>query len=273
MNPENSTNGRDDSEFVLQWAHWHQDHERRRASPHGFLSITGLHWLTDVPQRFDDVPGEWSNSLEGVEVLLLDDEELIVDGHRIGGQFRFDNVDEQGIRASFSDAIIEVARRDGHVMIRPRDPNNSVRMGYAGTPTYPPSTDWLATGQLVNDVEPRLITVDATVEGLTHVYKSPGEIVFNLSGQELRLVAFNGEKADELFIVFTDMTSGNTSYPACRFLDVDAPDVNGSVTLDFNRATNPPCAYSHFATCPLPPTGNDLPVRIEAGEKNPLDRP
>jgi hypothetical protein len=103
------------------------------------------------------------------------------------------------------------------------------------------------------------------------VYESPGEVAFELGGPVLRLMAFNGEKPNELFIVFADATSGMTTYAACRFLNVDAPDADSEVTLDFNHATNPPCAYTDFATCPLPPASNHLPVPIEAGEKLPLN--
>jgi len=80
------------------------------------------------------------------------------------------------------------------------------------------------------------------------------------------------EQSDELSFIFTDLTSGVTTYPACRFLTVVGPRENGRVDLDFNRATNPACAYTDFATCPLPPPGNHLSVRVEAGEKMPLSR-
>jgi hypothetical protein len=259
------------TDFMAEWRRWHDDHEQRRASPHGFLAITGLHWLSDEPERFDDAPGAWSTTGDGVVVQLGDAEELEIDEGRVTGHYHFDNVDETGTRAGFGDAIVEVAHRDGSFMIRPRDPNHEVRRRYSGTPTYAASTEWVAIGTLVPYDEPRTINVGASVEGLTHVYSSPGEIEFELAGQRLRLIAFNGEESDELFIVFTDLTSGTTSYAACRFLGVDAPGSDDRVTLDFNRATNPPCAYTNFATCPLPPLGNDLPVRVEAGEKAPLD--
>jgi uncharacterized protein (DUF1684 family) len=259
----------DGIDFIAAWEQWHHEHEERRARPHGFLAVTGLHWLSDDPERFDDVPGVWSSTPDGVDVQLADAEELNIDAVRVTGHYHFDHVDEHGTPASFGNAIVEVARRDGSFMIRPRDPNHEVRRRYSGTPTYAASIDWVASGTLDPYDEPRPITVGATVEGLTHVYMSPGEIEFELAGQTLRLIAFNGEEVDDLFIVFTDLTSGTTSYAACRFLNVDAP-VEGHVTLDFNRATNPPCAYSDFATCPLPPSGNNLPVRVEAGEMMPL---
>ncbi len=228
-----------------------------------------MHWLEAEPQRFDDVPGAWSSGVDGVRVVLGEEEELTVDENRVIGEYDFGDVDELGKSAGFGDAVVEVCRRDGHVMIRPRHRDHDVRTEYVGTPAYPASIDWVITGILIPFDVPQPITVDATVEGLSHVFQSPGEIEFGQAGQILRLIAFNGDEPDELFIVFTDLTSGTTTYKACRFLDVSAPGPDRLVTLDFNRATNPPCAYTDFATCPLPPAGNHLPVRVEAGEQIP----
>jgi uncharacterized protein len=102
------------------------------------------------------------------------------------------------------------------------------------------------------------------------VYDAPGRIEFTLDGQELTLTAFNGPTPGSLFVLFTDETSGVTTYAANRSLKVDPPAADDTVVLDFNRATNLPCAYTEFATCPLPPEGNHLPVAVEAGEKKPL---
>jgi uncharacterized protein len=260
----------DPVDFATSWEAWHRNHERQRARPLGFLSITGLHWLNREPQRFDDVPGNWSVDAEGVRVSLNETEELVVDGERIEHEYHFSDVDARGQRANFDDAIVEVALRDGDFMIRPRHPDHVVRTRYDGTPTFPPSTDWVAQATFVPYHPPRSITVGASVEGLEHVYESPGEVTFDLAGLSHRLVAFNEEDPDELFIVFTDQTAGTSTYAACRFLVARAPMAGGDVVLDFNRATNPPCAYTDFATCPLPPPENYLPVEIEAGEKSPL---
>jgi uncharacterized protein (DUF1684 family) len=89
---------------------------------------------------------------------------------------------------------------------------------------------------------------------------------FTLAGYSLRLTAFNGLTPGSLHILFTDATSGLTTYQASRSLPVAAPGPDGTVTLDFNRAANLPCAYTEFATCPLPPPENRLPVAVEAGE-------
>jgi uncharacterized protein (DUF1684 family) len=110
------------------------------------------------------------------------------------------------------------------------------------------------------------------VEGLRHVYDAPGEIEFAVDGQPLRLTAFNGRKPGSQHVLFADATSGVTTYPANRSLEVAAPGPGGAVVLDFNRAVNLPCADTEFATCPLPPAGNRLPVAVEAGEKMPRER-
>jgi uncharacterized protein (DUF1684 family) len=103
------------------------------------------------------------------------------------------------------------------------------------------------------------------------VYAAPGVVEFEVGGQSLTLTAFNGRAPGSLHILFTDATSGVTTYAANRSLPVAAPDSAGTVILDFNRATNLPCAYTDFATCPLPPAGNRLPVAVLAGEQIPYE--
>jgi uncharacterized protein (DUF1684 family) len=104
------------------------------------------------------------------------------------------------------------------------------------------------------------------------VYDAPGVLEFSWRGEEFALTAFEGKAPGSLLVLFTDATSGITTYAANRSLAVDVPDADGWTTIDFNRAVNLPCAYTDFATCPLPPAGNRLPIGIEAGEKKPLSR-
>jgi uncharacterized protein len=263
----------DRSTFEADWAEWHRRHEELRADPHGFLAITGRHWLTPEPQRFGDAPGAWSASADGVTVTLDDGEELAVDGEPAHGTYHFAPIPERGqVNATAGDAVIEVARRGGHMIVRPRHPGHPTRTGYPGTTAYAPDPNWVIEGRYRPYDEPRDVTVGAVVEGLQHVYATPGEIEFAVDGQTLRLIAFNGYKPGSLHILFTDATSGVTTYPANRSLAAGAPGPDGTVTLDFNRAVNLPCAYTEFATCPLPPAGNHLPVAVEAGEKLPREQ-
>jgi uncharacterized protein (DUF1684 family) len=263
----------DRNTFEADWAAWHQRHEELRAHPRGFLAITGRHWLTPEPQRFDDAPGAWSAANDTVTVTLGDDEDLAVDGEPVHGTYTFAPIPERGqVNATAGDAAIEVARRGGHLIVRPRHPDNPLRTGYAGTEAYAPDPHWVIEGRYLPYDEPRDVTVGAVVEGLQHVYETPGEIVFAVDGQTLRLIAFNGYKPGSLGVLFTDATSGVTTYPANRSLEVAAPAADGAVILDFNHAVNLPCAYTEFATCPLPPAGNHLPVAVEAGEKLPREQ-
>src|ERR1700679_1002126 len=109
--------------FEQQWADWHRDHEARLNHKTGFLAITSINWLSEDPQSFDDAPGIWRTGPDGPSVLLSDDEELIVDGVRAGREYAFGNIPERGsIMAVSGDAVIEVARRGGNDIIRPRHP-------------------------------------------------------------------------------------------------------------------------------------------------------
>jgi uncharacterized protein (DUF1684 family) len=261
----------DTDTFTQAWEAWHARHEAVRADRHGFLAITGLHWLTAEPQRIPGAPGEWWTGPGGPVVRLADGEELVVDGQPVAGEHAFGVIPERGgVTVHSGDAAIEVARRGGADVVRPRHPSSPVLAGYRGTPAFAPDPRWVVTGRFVPFDEPRPTTVGAVVEGLQHVYDAPGRVDFTVDGQPLSLTAFNGATPGSLFVLFTDTTSGVTTYAANRSLQVEAPATDGTVTLDFNRATNLPCAYTEFATCPLPPAENRLPVAVEAGEQKPV---
>jgi len=259
-------------DFAADWTAWHRRHEERLADPHGFLAITSLNWLSSEPQRFTDAPGEWSTGTGGVVVALADGEELVIGGSPVRGRHSFGVIPERGgVNAVWGDAVIEVARRGGNDIVRPRHPGNPLRTAFRGTPAYPPHPRWAVTGRYVPFAEPRPTTVGSVVDGLEHVYAAPGQVEFTLNGRALTLTAFPGHQPGTLSVLFTDATSGVTTYAANRALQLPSPADDGTVTLDFNRATNLPCAYTDLATCPLPPAENRLPVPVEAGEKIPYE--
>ncbi|MBG6098518.1 DUF1684 domain-containing protein [Nocardioides sp. WG-D5] len=260
----------DTDTFAQDWITWHEEHERRRADKHGFLAITSIRWLTEEPETYDDVPGAWSTGPEGIVVSLAPGESLVVDGVEVTGRHSFGIIDERGgVTAAFGDAVVEIAKRGGNDIIRPRHPDNPVLVGYRGTEAYPPDPKWAVPGRFVAYETPVPTTVGSVVDGLEHVYEAVGEIEFEVGGAVHSLIAFPGFAPDSLHVLFVDQTSGRTTYAANRSLSVGAPDAQGNVVIDFNRATNLPCAYTDHATCPLPPAGNRLPVAVEAGEKKP----
>jgi uncharacterized protein len=259
-------------DFAADWDAWHKQHEDRLAAPDGFLAITSINWLTPAPTRFPDAPGEWAADDSGVTVYLAPGEELTLDGTRVTGRRHFGQIPERGgIFPSDAVGVYEVAKRGGNDILRPRHPDAPLRAGFRGTPAYAPEPRWVIRGRYRPFGEPRNITVGSVVEGLRHVYAAPGVVEFEVAGQPVTLTAFNGAAPGSLHILFTDATSGVTTYAANRSLRVPAPDADGTVILDFNRATNLPCAYTEFATCPLPPPGNHLPVAVEAGEQIPYE--
>ncbi|ROS74048.1 hypothetical protein EDF24_3056 [Curtobacterium sp. PhB130] len=262
----------DGTAFAADWQTWHDEHEAARASEHGFLAITSIRWLTATPERFEDAPGTWSTDADGPVVELADGESLEIAGATVAGTHRFGPLPERSStnlvwHAPDGDVVIEVARRGGSDVIRPRHPANPTRVEYTGTPSYAPDERFVVDARFAPFDEPRAVTVGSVVDGLQHVYTAPGTLSFDLDGPRT-LLAFNGH-GDGLHVLFTDRTSGVTTYAANRSLDIAAPDAEGRTTIDFNRATNLPCAYTEHATCPLPPAENRLDVAVEAGERLP----
>lgn len=259
--------------FAHEWHVWHEAHERQRADPHGFLAVTGLHWLTERAVRIADVPGEWSTGDEGPVVLLAAGEELEVEGATVSGRHAFGFLPERGgTSARAGDLVVEIARRGGHDIVRPRDPAHPFLAAYTGTPVFEADPRWHVPARFVAYERPVPTEVGAAVDSLTHVYDAPGEIEFTLDGATSRLVAFPAGPGGDLLVLFSDATSGISTYAANRAVRVAAPGADGATALDFTRAVNLPCAYTDFATCPLPPAQNRLPFAVEAGEKTPLYR-
>jgi uncharacterized protein (DUF1684 family) len=257
-------------QFVADWQQWRTDRERTLAEPYGWLALVSLDWLDETPRVYPGLPGAW---WQDEEAAYVDPQgaEMFHDGAPVTGLRRFELVNSgAGTRVAAGKVEIEVARRSGY-LIRVHDPKASARLGFHGVPSYAPDESWVLSGQFIPFDEPRPTTVGAVVEGLGHVYIAPGLVRFSHEGVEHTLTAFNG-KDGGLSILFTDATSGVTTYAANRSLAVGQPGDDGSVVLDFNRAVNLPCAFTDYATCPLPPEGNKLPFAVEAGEKLPYER-
>jgi hypothetical protein len=155
--------------------------------------------------------------------------------------------------------VIERGHRYG---IRLKDKNSARRKEFTGLKYFPVKERYRVRARFVPYAPARMIAVP-NILGDTEMQSSPGYVVFTLSGRECRLdpVAEDGS----LFFIFKDLTSRKETYPTGRFLNTGMPK-NSQVVLDFNKAYNPPCAFTPFATCPLPPKQNLLPIRIAAGE-------
>ena len=260
----------DVNRFAAEWQQWHANRERDLGEPYGWLALISLDWLDEQPRAYGGLPGRWWQDADAA-YLDPDGGQLSHEGRPLTETTRFELVNSgAGTRVVAGDVEIEIARRSGY-LIRVHDPKADAVRAFHGVPAYEPDEAWVLTGRFEPFSEPRPTTVGAVVGGLSHVYTSPGMVRFAYDGGEYALTAFNG-KTGGLSILFTDATSGVTTYPANRSLAVPEPAADGTVVLDFNRAVNLPCAFTDFATCPLPPRGNRLPFPVEAGEKLPYER-
>ena len=157
-----------------------------------------------------------------------------------------------------------LVRREERIGVRVKHPGSPVRTGFQGLDYFPPSEDYRVEAEFVPFDPPKKVPI-ATVIGTEVEMESPGQVRFSLGGESLALEPL-ASSGGRLWFIFKDRTNGSETYGAGRYLYADAP-VDGKVTVDFNRAYNMPCAFTEFATCPLPPRSNWLAVRVEAGEK------
>jgi uncharacterized protein (DUF1684 family) len=256
------------------WDAWHAEREAELATPHGWLSLTSLQWLAPEPSQLEGVPGLWSATPDGVVITAGAGDGLVVRSVReprpVDGTVTLHPVDgKPGTLIEHGDRVIEVARRtDAHVL-RVRDPQAVTRTAFTGVPSFPVEGRWVVDAVFQPYVEPRTITVGAVVDGISHFPTAVGDVSFSIDGQQQRLVVLQG-KNNTLSVHFRDATSGTGTYAGGRILRAEQPTPEGELTLDFNRTVNLPCAFTDFATCPLPPAGNNLTVAIEAGERRPL---
>ena len=158
-----------------------------------------------------------------------------------------------------------VIKRGDRLGLRVKDRDNPNRLGFKGLDYYPIDAAWRFAATFVPYDPPKSIPI-TNILGMIEDQKSPGAISFKVAGTTYQLDAVIEQGSDELFVMFADKTTGTETYGSGRYLYCPMPS-NGRTVIDFNKAYNPPCAFTQFATCPLPPRQNRLPVAIQAGEK------
>jgi uncharacterized protein (DUF1684 family) len=160
---------------------------------------------------------------------------------------------------------LHIIVRGERVGIRVKDMESDAARKYIGPVFFPLDLAYRVTATWIPSEGKQSVEVPNVLGDVTPA-PIAGTAVFKVNGQELRLTDMGGDASSGLFFVFSDPTSKTETYPGGRFLKTDAV-VNGTVVLDFNRAYNPPCAVTPYATCPLAPKENRLSVAIAAGEK------
>jgi uncharacterized protein (DUF1684 family) len=165
-----------------------------------------------------------------------------------------------------SSLTFQMIKRGDKLGLRIKDSQNSDRLNFPGTKFYPADLKWRIDAQFVPYSPPKPVSI-TNVLGMESGEASPGAVKFEVNGNSYQLDAITEKGETRYFMIIADKTSGKETYPAGRYLYVDPPDASGRMLIDFNKAYSPPCAFTKFATCPLPPRQNRLPFAIEAGEK------
>ncbi|MFE7513965.1 DUF1684 domain-containing protein [Streptomyces sp. NPDC057540] len=249
------------------WQHWHEQREAAVASSYGPLSLTGTHWLADFPGgRVPGVPGEWLEDGDEVVLTAVAEDGVTVDGKPFAGTVRLtaDHAPIHESRVGAAGRRLVVLRREGLWAVRDFDPGSEARRAFRGIEATPYDAHWVVPGVFRPYAEARSVRVE-NADGRERGLGLSGELVFELHGGE-HVLQVAVEDDGSLWAVFADATSGRDSY-RFRFLRPGAPAADGSVTVDFNRALLPPCAFADHFICPFPPPGNTLDTAVPAGER------
>jgi uncharacterized protein (DUF1684 family) len=258
---------------------WRAERLKRLKGPTGYLNLAGLFWLAEgtvsigsdtnndivFPSTAAGRVGELQVSADGVRLNVADGVEVTAAGQALTSILVADDTTEAPITISHGSIAWTIIKRDNRFALRLRDFEHPSIAAFPPIEYYPLDPGLRVAATLQRFDTPKILKVDTVIVGLGWQPESPGVVVFEIDGQELRLEAY--ASGDELFFVFGDRTSGRDTYPAGRFLYADVPAEGEETMLDFNRAYNPPCAFNDFATCPVASPQNRLPIRIEAGEK------
>jgi uncharacterized protein len=262
---------------------WRQQREARLKSDDGWLAVAGLFWLDEGSNRFGSGPGNAvtlpAGSAPGVAggfelrqgkvtVRVEPGVALTANGKPVTVMdLKPDDPGPPDV-LKLGRLSMQVIVRGGRYGIRLKDPEAETRRSFTGLRWFPVREDLRVNARFVRWPAPRTIPIP-NVLGQVNDLPSPGYAEFTVGGRPLRLEpVLEAPGAEELFFIFRDQTAGKETYPAGRFLYSPMPK-DGAVVLDFNKAYSPPCAFTAYATCPLPPPQNRLGVRIEAGEKDP----
>lgn len=251
-----------------RWQAWRAARVETVSAPYGPLSLTGTHWLADAAPggELPGVPGRWAADGDEVVLTAVAADGLSVDGRPFQGEARLGaDAGPGGARVAHGEQRLVVLSREGQWAVRVFDPQAGPRRAFRGIDAFDHDERWALPAVYRPYPDARVVRV-ANADGRQRGLHLAGEAVFTAGGGEHRLAAV-AEDDGALWIVFADGTSGRSSY-RFRFLRPGVPAANGTLTLDFNRAFLPPCAFADHFICPFPPPGNTLPLDVPAGERN-----
>lgn len=271
----------DDAAYVAEIERWHQQRIKSLTGQTGWLNLAGLFWLTEGSNSFGTAKTNaivfpsgkaparmgWFVLKDGVvSVRIRPGVDVRCQGKPVRFMTLRSDADGQPTILTHGSLSWFVIKREKEFAIRLRDSRHPHLRAFKGIERFPVNASWRIEG-VFEPYHPAKTIPIPTVLGTTTQEPSPGALVFQLQGGTYRLDVIARPDDEQLFVIFADQTNGEETYGAGRFLYVDRPDKDGKVIIDFNKAHNPPCAFTPYATCPLPPEQNRLPLKVTAGEK------
>lgn len=275
------TNGARDPVRRQEWERWRARRADAVEAPYGPLSVTGTYWIADLGDagaaRGAGLPGEWAESADGTRVLLTASvaDGVAVDGVLLAGEARLgadDESDPGSSRVSYGSRRLVLMRREEQWAVRVFDPEAGARRRFPGIDVHPYAPAWVREGSFTPYESGERTVRVGNADGVERGLGLAGELAFTGpegSAHTLQVAVVEG---GGLWAVLADGTSegegtrSGGSY-RFRFLRTEAPDAGGAVTVDFNRLTLPPCAFTDSFLCPFPPPGNRLSLALPAGER------
>jgi uncharacterized protein (DUF1684 family) len=269
-----------DARFLADNSAWREQRQRELLAPDGWTSLVGLHWIELKSHFIGNGPASGIKLRVGppkLGMVTQQDGRIFFTPERgvavtLNGEPVTSRIELQSDRDASPGVIgfdegkgaLSVIERGGRHALRVKHADAESRVKFAGLDYWPVQESWRIEGRFIPHPPGKTLTI-IDVIGVATESPNPGAVEFERDGKPYRLEAL-GQAGGPLFFVLADRTSGHGSYPAGRFLDAAAPE-DGKVVLDFNRAYNPPCVFTPYATCPLPPAENRLDLRVDAGEK------
>lgn len=270
----------DSSAYSEEIHRWQQKRWTDLKDENGWLTLVGLFWLKDGDNSFgSDAANQIALANQNVKPqaalftlkngavqFTAKQSGYTLDGKEVKSVEMKSDDDDHPTVLHLGSLSLQIIKRGEKLGLRVKDSQNPDRLNFQFTEFYPPNLDWRFDAQFEPYNPPKQMPI-MNVLNMESAESSPGAIKFTVDGKEYRLDAITEKDEPRLFIIIADKTSGKETYPAGRYLYVDPPDASNHVVIDFNKAYSPPCAFTKFATCPLPPRQNRLPFAIEAGEK------
>lgn len=265
-------------EYINSIKQWHEKRISRLKSETGWLNLAGLFWLKEGPNTFGSAKDNDiifpPNAPEHIGTLVLKDSSvtaIINPGVDVNSDSSGkkeiklnDDLSDNPTVLQYASLRWNIINRNGKFAIRLRDLNAPLVKDFRGIDSYPVDEKWRVKAKYEAYPSPKIIAIPNII-GSVENDTVEGRLAFQLEGKNYSLDPVS--EGDEFFLIFADETNGEETYGAGRFLYAEKPDSSGTTILDFNKAYNPPCAFTPYATCPLPPKQNYLHLKIMAGEK------